>query len=190
MGVVGGLAMAVENRSTNRRVVDRLDLHPGDRVLEIGCGPGVAARTAARRVAPAGRVVAVDPSATVLRVARLLTDGTIRPVVWRLGSAELPVEDASIDVAFTINSWHHWTDPQAAINELARVLAPGGRAVIVERTEQSRHLGAHGLDADTIDALAAQLHTFGAVDVQQLRAGREVLVLVTSRGTTSETANG
>lgn len=182
LGTIGGIVMAIENRSANRRVVDSLDLRPGERALEIGCGPGVAARAAARHVAPAGRVIAVDPSETMVRLATTLSRRSRSGVEWNLGAAEhLPVDDASIDVAFAINSWHHWDDHAAALRELDRVLAPDGRLIVVERTEQGHHVGAHGIDQRAITALAADLESvIGPAAVEQLNAGREVLALITA----------
>lgn len=188
LGVIGGVVMAIENRSLNHDVVDRLDLRPGDRILEIGCGPGVAARAAGRRVVPSGHVIAVDPSETMIRLAATLSRRPDLRVEWKLGSAEqLPIEDACIDVAFAVNSWHHWDDHAAALRELDRVLASDGTVTVVERTDQSHHTGAHGLDGRAIDDLTAQLEAvIGAVAVDCIHAGRDVLAVVTARRHTNE----
>src|SRR3954447_24317723 len=131
VGAIGGVVMAIENGAANRLVVNRMNLRPGDRVLEIGCGPGVAARTAAQRVAPTGHVVAIDRSETMVRLAHTLTRQAAHPVDWKDGAAErLPVTDASVDVVFAVNSWHHWTGHATALGEIQRVLAKDGRVVI------------------------------------------------------------
>lgn len=183
LGVIGGVVMAIENRSTNHDVVDRLDLRPGDRVLEIGCGPGVATRSAVRRVARSGHVIAVDPSETMIRLAATLSRRSRDRIQWKPGSAEqLPVEDASVDVAFAVNSWHHWGDHTGALRELDRVLAPNGRVTVVERTDESHHTGAHGLDRHAIGDLRAQLEAvIGPAAVEQLDTGRDALAVITAR---------
>ena len=48
LGVVAALVMAIENRKTNERLVDLAGLHDGDHAIDIGCGPGMAVRQAAR----------------------------------------------------------------------------------------------------------------------------------------------
>ena len=108
-------------------------------MVDIGCGPGVAARHAARLGA---RVIAVDPAAVMLRVARLLTRrrGKVRYVE---GAAEaLPVADGAASVVWSIATVHHWGDLDAGLRELCRVLRSGGRFVAIERQTVP---GAHGL---------------------------------------------
>ncbi len=177
-GVIGGVVMAVENEATNRIVVDRLDLKRDDRVLEIGCGPGVAARAASHRVA--APVVAIDSSPTMIRLARTLSRARRVEVDWRVASAEgLGLADTSIDVAFAVNSWHHWDDHDRACTEIARVLAHEGRVAIVERTDASHHPGAHGLSREGIDAICELLAArIGPVSVDHLDAGRDHLALI------------
>ena len=78
------------------RVLDAAAVGAGDRVLDVGCGTGVLARAAARRVGAAGSVVGVDRNEGMLAVAGRASE----PVTWRLATAEsLPVEDASVERA-------------------------------------------------------------------------------------------
>lgn len=111
----------------------------GDLVVDIGCGPGVAARHAARAGAT---VIGVDPAPVMRRVARFTTrPGT--DVTFVDGTAEsLPLADASAGAAWSIASAHHWPDLDAALREVRRVLRPGGRFVAMERVVAA---GAHGL---------------------------------------------
>ena len=71
LGVVAAFVMAVENRKTNERLVDLAGLRDGDRAIDVGCGPGMAVRHAAR--VPGVTVTGVDVSETSIAVARSLT---------------------------------------------------------------------------------------------------------------------
>lgn len=116
--------------------VDRLDLAPTDRVLEFGCGPGVAASLVADRV-PEGSVVAIDRSATAIaraaaRTAAHVTAGRVE--LARLALADMPT-DRVFDVAFGVNVNLFWTGPaDAECRVLADVLAPGGAVHLVYET--------------------------------------------------------
>lgn len=143
----------------NRRAVELVDPQPGERVLDIGAGMGAGAVVAAARVAPGGRVIAVDPSRAMRAVLRLRGRGpAARSVEVRAGSAEaLPVDGENVDVAYAVNAVHHFADLAAAAAEMTRVLRPGGRVVLVEEdmthpehpwhflSEGSEH-GPHTLD--------------------------------------------
>src|SRR5581483_3842833 len=142
-GLVAAASM-VAGRSGDARLAARLsDLASGDSVLDVGCGPGAAARYAARLGAT---VVGVDPAPVMLRVARLLTvpSGRIRYIE---GKAEaLPVPDSSMSVVWSIASVHHWADLETGLREVRRVLSPGGRFVAIERRTQpgARGHASHG----------------------------------------------
>jgi ubiquinone/menaquinone biosynthesis C-methylase UbiE len=126
---------------------------PGQRVLDIGCGPGSAARVAVRRGAT---TTGVDPAAVMLRLARLFTWN--RGASWRSGTAEsLPVDDASVDIAWSLSTVHHWNDIERGLAEVRRVLVPGGRFLVTERRTEPNATGhrSHGWTTDQADAFAA-----------------------------------
>ena len=125
----------------NARLAERLSaLTAGDAVADIGCGPGTAARRAARLGAS---VVGIDPAPVMLRLARLLTRRSAHAVRYAEGSAEaLPLPDSSVSVAWSIASVHHWADLDAGLHEVRRILKPGGRLVAIERLTRP---GATGL---------------------------------------------
>ena len=97
------------------------DLNPSA-VLDVGCGTGRLLRKAAARW-PAARIVGVDPAPGMVEVAKSLAPSG----EFHQGFAEsLPLPDASVDVAFSSISMHHWRDAPSGVRELARVLRPGG----------------------------------------------------------------
>jgi ubiquinone/menaquinone biosynthesis C-methylase UbiE len=112
-------------------VADVAGLRPGQRVLDVGCGTGVHARAAARRVGPTGRVVGLDANEGMLAVAA----GSAEPVQWRRGTAEaLPFSDASFDRVVSGFVLMFLTDRTRALAEMARVLTPGGRLTVTTWT--------------------------------------------------------
>jgi ubiquinone/menaquinone biosynthesis C-methylase UbiE len=103
-------------------------LPPQGDVLDVGCGTGRLLRAAALRW-PAARLIGVDPAEGMVAVARQLTPGA----TLARGLAEaLPLPDASVDLALSTLSFHHWRDQTAGVREIARVLRPGGHFILAD----------------------------------------------------------
>ena len=137
-GVLAAATMTVGRDGDARLAAELARLAPGDLVVDIGCGPGVAARHAARQHAA---VIGVDPAPVMLRVARALTRRA--DVRYMEGTAEsLPLPDDSATVVWSIATVHHWRDIDAGLREVRRILRPGGRFVVLERLVRA---GATGL---------------------------------------------
>ncbi len=97
-------------------------------LLDIGCGTGRLLRDVHARW-PQARLLGVDPAEGMIVVARKLTP----EATLLMGSAEaLPLGGASVDVALSTLSFHHWRDQAAGLREIARVLRPGGRFILVD----------------------------------------------------------
>src|SRR4051794_622474 len=112
-GLLAALTMVIGRRSDARLAARLAGLRSGDTAVDVGCGPGVAARHAAGLGAD---VVGVDPAPVMLRVARTLTRFG-RDVRYIEGTAEaLPVADDSAAVAWSIASVHHWADLDRALD--------------------------------------------------------------------------
>jgi SAM-dependent methyltransferase len=110
-----------------------LDVHPGQTVLDAGCGLGDVAGLIARLVGPSGRVVGVDFSETMVREARRRSEGTNLPVEFHQGDAMgLDFADDTFDRARVEQVLQHIPRPEKAIAELYRVTRPGGRIAVLE----------------------------------------------------------
>ncbi len=143
-------------------VVDLAGLGAGDRLLDIGCGPGTLARAAARRCAA---VVGVDPSPEMIRVGRVL-NGLRRARSVRLvrGSAEhLPVANGWATVVWALRSVHHWEHRHAGLAEAYRVLAPRGRLLLLEPLVGPGEPG--GFTREEFDQLVRDVEAAGFVEV-------------------------
>ncbi len=109
------------------RIVDVAQLHLGQRVLDVACGTGIVARTAAERVGTSGAVVGLDINDGMLAVARQKN----ARIDWRQGRAEaMPFDDHIFDVVVSQFGLMFFENRVEAIREMMRVLKPGGRLVV------------------------------------------------------------
>ena len=167
--------------AASARLAERLsELAASDAVADIGCGPGFAARRAARLGASA---VGIDPAPVMLRVARFLTPRSVRAVRYAVGSAEaLPLPESSVSVVWSIASVHHWADLDAGLREARRVLKTGGRLLAIERLSPpgATGLASHGWTHEQASAFADRCRAHGFTDawVNQHGGGRRAKVSV------------
>lgn len=172
LGAVFGLLFLIVGRASARLAVDTAAVSPSDSVVDIGCGPGEAARQAARRGAT---VTGVDPSSVMLRIARMFTRGNT--VEFAEGAAErVPLPDGWATVVWSLATVHHWKDVDAGLAEVHRVLASRGRLLAVERQSPPGATGvaSHGWTRQQAEAFAAHCRTagFGDVEVVARKTGR------------------
>jgi arsenite methyltransferase len=113
-----------------RLVYDALGAEPGERILDVGCGPGFYVSELLDQVGPEGSVVGVDASPQMLAVAAHRTEGRPNVSLHQSEATSLPVEDAGFDRAISVQVFEYVTDVDAALGELRRALRPGGRVVI------------------------------------------------------------
>lgn len=125
-----GDAMEDHHSDITDQTLDVMDLQPGDRVLDLGCGTGWASRRMAR-VVTAGEVVGIDVADEMLRRAEQASSG-ISNVRYVWGSAErIPAADNHFTKVLSVESFYYYADQGRALDELRRVLAPGGRLFIL-----------------------------------------------------------
>lgn len=115
-----------------RRTLEALALRPGETVLDIGCGPGYLTADLARQVGAGGRVLAIDTSQPMLDIAQRRCAGLEQVELKFADASAMPCTDASIDAAAAVQVYLFARDLDDVLHELARVLRPGGRAVIVD----------------------------------------------------------
>ena len=114
------------------RLVADLEITPGSAVIDVACGTGVVSRLAARTTGPTGTVTGVDIGPSMLAVARSQpVESGAAPITYLEGSAlKLPLADGSADFATCHHGFQFFPDRVAAIQELRRVLRPGGRVAV------------------------------------------------------------
>ena len=131
--IVEQLERVYQGRDVLRRralVHEALDAQPGDRVLDVGCGPGFFVTELAERVGPSGSVVGVDLSRDMLAVARKRAERHANVELLESSATPLPFEGGSFDRALSVQVLEYVEDVAAALAELRRVLRPGGRLVV------------------------------------------------------------
>jgi ubiquinone/menaquinone biosynthesis C-methylase UbiE len=150
------------------QLVARLALRPGDRLIDVAAGTGIVARIARERLGPEARIVGVDVAPAMLAVARAV-DPTID---WRAGNAaSLPVAAAE---QFTVLTCHQglqfMPDKAAAIREMRRALAPGGRVGIAtwrSLQELPRMLELNAIAERHVGQVVDSRHSFGDANALQ-----------------------
>lgn len=170
--------------------LDALALQAGEQVVDVGSGPGLLAAEMAAQVGPAGRVVGLDLSDSMLALSRQRHAGLAtnrRLSFLKADAARLPFADGTFDVAVSTQVYEYVPDVPAALAEVYRVLRPGGRVLILD-TDWDSIVWAGGDQARMQRMLEAWVDRFAdphlprSLSWQLQRAGfhlerREVLVL-------------
>jgi ubiquinone/menaquinone biosynthesis C-methylase UbiE len=124
----------VEGIQQARRIMlDRLALHEGLQVLDIGCGTGEALQRVAHLVGPRGRVVGVDISSTMIAEATRRHTTAGLPITFVVGDAHhLAFATATFDRCRIERTLLHLDHPEQALAEMVRVIRPGGPVVVFD----------------------------------------------------------
>jgi ubiquinone/menaquinone biosynthesis C-methylase UbiE len=160
------------NKRINDLTLERLEIRPTDRVLDIGFGGGYTLPIMAA-LASAGKVHGVDFSESMVQLAEkrfadLIQQGRIELRVADLRS--LPYRDQMFDKVCTVNTLYFWPAPAENLREIRRVMKPGGRLVVTFRSRESMERAAkkfmHGFTLYDPDAVVNLLEQAGFTRVQ------------------------
>lgn len=156
-------------------------LAPGQRLLDLGCGPGTLTSGLAALVAP-GEAVGVDRAEAVLNLARAEAEraGVAASTTFLVADAyDLPFEDDYFDVAHAHQVLQHLTDPVAALRELRRVTRPGGLVAV----RDADYAGMTWYPpSEHLDEWTALYHEVTAANGAQADAGRQLRSWVLAAG--------
>ena len=131
---------------------EKLAAQPGERVLDVGCGPGFYCLELAEEVGEQGSVVGIDSSEPMLSLAERRCEG-LNQVGFKQGDAlSLPVEDEGFDAGFSVQVLEYVPDATAALREIFRTIKPGGRTLIWD------------IDWDTLSMQSADRERWERVD--------------------------
>ena len=130
-----GAKMERHHLDITEKTMRRMDLRPGERILDLGCGSGWATRMLARMVGEephgSGKVVGIDISDEMIRQARAASK-EFDNVMFVVGSAaQIPREENFFDKVLSVESFYYYPDQERALAELFRVMAPHGRLFIL-----------------------------------------------------------
>ncbi len=130
-----GPKMENHHLDITEKTIRLMNLRPGERVLDLGCGSGWATRLLARIVADGaegfGQVIGVDVSDEMIRQARAASKD-FENVMYVWGSAtQIPWEENFFDKMLSVESFYYYPDQDRALAELFRVMAPKGRLFIL-----------------------------------------------------------
>ena len=171
-----------------RDLVNRAGIRPTDRVLDVACGTGIVVRLASQCVDAPSNLAGLDPNAAMLAVARMATPSPAAIEWYEASAEEMPLPDDSFDVVLCQMGLQFMVHQPAAVGEMRRVLADGGRLLLsvpgpiagifaVLATAMERHVGQ---PAAAFVSQVFSLHDIGQIERLLHGAGfRDVAVEAT-----------
>ncbi|HEX9036481.1 MAG TPA: methyltransferase domain-containing protein [Ktedonobacterales bacterium] len=185
VGVMAAIRKQHEEMEDIQPFLRFCDLHVGERVLDVGSGPGWHVRVVSRIVGPTGRAVGVDLSEAMLAEARQVAAARGVDVDFVHGSAyALPFEPNSFDCCLSVGMTDILEDPAHAVREMVRVTRPGGRICLAEHYNDGIFIGPSGTP------LSKRLFAFVREHEFTPPSGYEMMSILKSQGTTIEKVEG
>ncbi|MBL4740017.1 MAG: class I SAM-dependent methyltransferase [Sneathiella sp.] len=131
-GYIVAFIMASETEPENVQTLKFLEIQPNDRILEVGCGHGATLRSAAKQCANLS-VTGIDFSDVMVNVARrrnrkFITSGHMK--IHKGDSANLPYLNDGFNKIYSVHTIYFWQNPEIHLQEIRRVLTPGGQFVL------------------------------------------------------------
>jgi ubiquinone/menaquinone biosynthesis C-methylase UbiE len=162
-----GPKMEQHHLDITEKTIRQMNLRPGERVLDLGCGSGWATRLLARIVSNGpegfGQVVGVDVSDEMIRVARAESKD-FGNVMYVWGSAtQIPWEENFFDKVLSVESFYYYPDQERALAELFRVMAPKGRLFILINLYKD-----NPYSLQWVDKLKVPVHVRSAAEYMEL----------------------
>ncbi|MBI3693584.1 MAG: methyltransferase domain-containing protein [Acidobacteria bacterium] len=145
------------------RVLDALDIRPGLTVADVGAGVGYFTWRLARRVGPAGKVIAVDVQQKMLDLmAENLKQRNITNVEMVLGGVRDPrLPDGAVDLALLVDVYHELSEPEAIMSHIRQALKPYGRLVLVEYRKEDPSIPILPLHKMSVEEVRSEIEPVG-----------------------------
>jgi len=188
--VVGWLMSFGQLPAIRRKSLAVAQLQPGERVLDVGCGPGSLTVPAARKVGKKGKAAGIDASPEMIEVATGKARKRGLEVDFRVAPIEaLPFEDGGFDVVLSSLMLHHLPDDVKAqgLSEIIRVLKPDGRLVAVDLTGGHSPAGhilslfGHRMPSDYVERLQGMMRAAGFESVEEVRSKWKQMAFIRAR---------
>jgi ubiquinone/menaquinone biosynthesis C-methylase UbiE len=124
-------------RFFQKRLIKKLDLKHGQKVLDIGCGTGWAVLHMADIIKEDGKAYGIDLSSKMIEAAKKKSSNHKNVEFFKAPARSLPFDDNYFDIIISTNAFHHFSEPSKVLEEVYRVLVPQGKIFILDLTADS-----------------------------------------------------